>query len=78
MPPLRAGDPGTALPYPQPDVAAVADCSDADIRALGKQRVMFEDGTERRKIDRLDIVYEEGRVRIADVGANRRRERTER
>ena len=73
-----AGDPGAALPYPQPDLPTVADRSDADIRALGKQRVMFEDGAERREIDRLDIFDEKGRVRISYIGANRRRERAER
>src|SRR5437773_12282980 len=41
-----AGDPGAALPDPQPDVPPAADRGDADIGALGKQRIMFEDRTE--------------------------------
>src|SRR5438128_3389694 len=66
-----AGDPGPALPDPQPDVPGVTDRGDADIGPLGKQRVMFEDRPECREIDRVDIIDEEGRVRIADIGAGR-------
>src|SRR5260370_26521000 len=50
-----ARDPGAALPDPQPNVPPVADRGDADISALGKQRIMFEDRPERREIDRLGI-----------------------
>ena len=69
-----AGDPGAALPDAQPDVAAVADRGDPDIGALRKQRVMFEDRPERGEIDRLGIVDKERRVRVADIGADRRRQ----
>ena len=72
-----AGDPGAALPDAQPDLLAVADRGDADIGALGKQRVMFEDRPERREIDRLGIIDKERRVRVADIGADRRRERAD-
>src|SRR5436305_15342911 len=37
-----AGDPGAALPDPQPDVAPVADRGDAGFGALGKQGILFE------------------------------------
>src|SRR6516162_8310749 len=37
-----AGDPGAALPDPQPDVPAVADRGDADVRTLRKDLITFE------------------------------------
>src|SRR6266404_8978449 len=65
------GDPGPALPHPQTDIPAFPDRRDADVRALGKQRVVLEDRSECGEIDRFDIVDEESRVRVADVGADR-------
>src|SRR6516162_677241 len=73
-----ASDPGTTLPYPQPDVTAVTDRGHADIRALRKNLITFEFGTERSQIDRIDIGHEERGVRVAEIGANRRRKGTER
>ncbi len=73
-----AGDPGAALPDPQPDQAAIAHRRHADIGALRKQLVMLEDGTQRRHVDRLGVVDEKGRVRVADIGADRHRQRPER
>src|SRR6516165_10388015 len=70
-----AGDPGATLPYPQPDVLAVTDRGHADIRALRKHLITFELGAECSQIDRIDIVHEERRVRVADIGADRCRER---
>ena len=55
---------------------AVADRGrDADIGALGKQRVVFEGGPERGEIDRIGVGDKERRVRVADVGADRSGER---
>src|SRR5215831_3211014 len=73
-----ASDPGPAFPHPQTDIPALPDRRDADVRALGKQRVVLEDRPERREIDRFYVGDEEGRVRVADVGADRCGERTER
>jgi len=39
-----AGDPGPALPHPQTDIPAFPNRRDADVRALGKQRVVLEIG----------------------------------
>src|ERR1700687_3677500 len=49
------GDPGAALPDAHPDPRAFASRRAPDIGALGKQRIMFEPGAERGKIDRLGI-----------------------
>src|ERR1700737_3922480 len=65
------GDPGPALPPPQTYIPMLPDRRDADVRALGKQRVVLEDRPERCEIDRFDIADKESRVRVADVGANR-------
>src|SRR6516164_8910278 len=67
-----AGDPGAALPDPQPDVPAVADRGDADVRTLRKDLITFELGAEGSQIDRIDIVHKERRMRVADIGADRR------
>src|SRR5271169_923904 len=72
-----AGDPGAALPHSQPNVAAVTDRGNADIRPLWKQRVIFEDRPEGGEVDGFDIVHKEGRVRVAEIGADRGRERAE-
>src|SRR5579884_4504315 len=61
-----AGEADAALPHPQPDVPPVAERGDADIGALGKQRMAFEDRAERGEVDRLNIGDKEGCVRIAD------------
>src|SRR6266446_8971311 len=65
------GDPGPALPHPQTDIPVLPDRRDADVRALGKQRVVLEDRPERRKIDRFYVGDKESRVRVPDVGADR-------
>src|SRR5207244_12293418 len=64
------GDPGPALPHPQTDIPALPDRRDADIRALGKQRIVLEDRPERREIDRCYIVDHKSRGRGADVRAD--------
>ena len=43
------GDPGAALPHPQTDVLVVANRPDADVRTLGKQRVVLEDRPRTRR-----------------------------
>ena len=72
------GDPGPALPDAQPQMALVANFGDADIGALREQRVALEHGAERRQIDRRGVIDKEGGVRIADIGADRCRQRPQR
>src|SRR5580765_3746457 len=73
----RQGFTGTAFPDAQPDPPAVAHRRDPDIGALGEQLVVFEKGTKSGKVDRIGITDKERRVRVADAGADRARERPE-
>src|SRR5260370_34685968 len=69
------GDPGASLPYAQPDAAAITDFRDTDIGAFRKDRVVFECRPERLEVDGIDVINKKGRVRVADVGADRLRQR---
>jgi hypothetical protein len=71
--PTGRGDPGASFPHAEPDAAAITDSGDTDICAFRKERVMFECRPERREIDGVDVVNKKGRMRVADVCADRLR-----
>src|SRR5487761_1743295 len=71
----RASEPGAALPDPQPDGSRIADRCHPDIGALRKEWVMLEYGTQPHQIDQLRILDKKSRVRVANIGADRRRQR---
>src|SRR5258708_1908178 len=58
-------DAGAALPHPKADAAPVDPLGDADIGALGKQRMVLQHRPQALEIDALGVVDEEHRVRIA-------------
>src|ERR1700730_13775614 len=60
-----AGNADAALPDAQPDPVMVEHGRDADIGAIRKQRVVFEQRAERGEADRLGVGNKEGRVRVA-------------
>src|SRR5438067_4880354 len=73
-----AGDAGAALPDPEPDMPATLHRRDADICALWMQLVVFGARPDLSEVDLLGTRHKEGGVRIADIGANRLPQWTER
>ena len=69
-----SGHPGASFPNAHPDCPGTADLGDTDISALRKERVMFECRPDCLEIDGVDVLNKEGRVRVADVGADRLRQ----
>src|SRR5580704_8004094 len=61
------GQPGAALPYSEPDMAAIDHMGERDIGALGEDRMILEQRTDARKIMRIHILYPEDRMRIAHI-----------
>ena len=72
----RPGDPGAALPDTQPDVLAIAIVATPILARCGNSGSCSRSGPERREIDRVDVVDKKRRVRVADIGADRLRQRT--
>ncbi len=61
------GDAGAALPDPQADAVRDEDLREADIGALGEQRMALEHRPQAGEVDRLRVGHEEHRVRIATL-----------
>ena len=70
----RIGQANAALPNAQTYMPIGHDLGDADIGALGEQRVGLQLRPERRQIHFLGRIDKKHRVRIADVHRNRRTE----
>ena len=62
---------GAALPHAQPDAVGRQDLGEADIGALGEQRIVLQARAEFRHRQALDVGDEERRVRIAHAGGRR-------
>src|SRR5690606_22870349 len=55
----------------QTDIGIVLDRGDVDVDPLGKQRIVLDLWAEPLEIDRIAVVDEEHRVRVADVDRRR-------